>query len=206
MILGNKIKAIGFDYSGVIAGWPSSLFDKKICEILNITIEKFHETYFKINYLINNKSLSKGDFFRELLDKLGKPEKYEDVMSFLKSIPEHQVNQEVLNLVDELKKSGYKIGLLSNNTIEAADQMRAYGLDKHFDAFVVSGEIGFMKPDPQAFRVFFEKLGFLPSESIFIDDTAKNLLRAKEIGFHPILFTDCKNLVEELNKLGVKLV
>ncbi len=199
-----KIRGIGFDYGGVLAGMPSSQFVKELCAILSITAETFHDAYFAINHLLNKGILAKEDFFKKLLENLNKESELPEVLKFLSSIPEHQLNQQVLTLARELKSAGYKVGVFSNNTPEAAKKMRQSKLPDYFDAFIVSSEIGKLKPDPEAFRIFFERLGISPKESVYIDDSPKSLTTAKELGFQPILFTDYVDLVQQLERLGIK--
>ncbi len=201
-----EIKAIGFDYGGVIAGWPSSKFDLELCSILEITVQEFQSTYFEINHLLNKKELPRNDFFKLLLEKLHRSIHYDEVIKFLDSIPTHEINKDVLDLIKRLRIEGYKIGILSNNTIEMATRFRESGLVNYFDAFVVSAEIGFMKPQIEAFQIFFKELGVSPSETVFIDDTFNSLIGAEQIGFQPILFTNYDDLILQLRKLGIKWV
>lgn len=199
-----SFKAVGFDYSGVIAGMPGSEFNKKVIALLGVTQDTFHDVYFKFNHLINNNILSRKDFWKKITEELDVPEKYDNVIKFIEELPQHELNEQVLNLVDILKASGYKVGLLSNNDIAAANRFQETGLSKHFDAVVVSAEIGYSKPHPKAFEIFIERLGVTASELIYIDDTEKSLVNAKAIGFQPILFTDYESLVHNLKSLGIK--
>ena len=99
----------------------------------------------------------------------------------------------------------YKVGLLSNNDIAAANRFRETGLTNHFDVVVVSAEIGYSKPHTKAFEIFIERLGVVANELIYIDDTEKSLVTAKEIGYHPVLFSNYDSLLYDLKSLGVKI-
>lgn len=116
--------------------------------------------------------------------------------------PKKSNNRPVLDLVDTLRNSGYKTGLLSNNTLEAAEMMRGEGINTHFDAFIVSAEVGMMKPDPSIYALLCQQLSVQPSELIFIDDSKKSLSTAEECGFTPVLFTDYESLVRDLKRLS----
>ena len=72
----------------------------------------------------------------------GKPGK-----AFSEDANADDLNQDVLDLVYKLRGNGYRVGLLSNNSHEKADEMRQSGLDKHFDAFDISAETGLVKPE-----------------------------------------------------------
>ncbi len=76
-------------------------------------------------------------------------------------------------------------------------------MDKHFDVFLVSAEIGYVKPSAEAFKMLAENLGIKLSELVFIDDTQNSLSLSGEIGFQPILFKNYDCLVNELILLGI---
>lgn len=198
-----KFKGIGFDYGGVIDGQSSSFFDKKISEILDVNIDEFKISYFKFNELYNKGSISKEELWKMILKDLNRETKKDDVFAFLKQQPIGEINLKILDLIDSLRSRGFKVGMFSNFTKEAADKMREIGIDKHFDTFLVSAETGCVKPSVEAFNILAEKMDILPTELIFIDDTEKSLSSAKEVGFHPILFRGYESLIEELKSLKI---
>ena len=172
--------------------------------MLNVDTQIFKDTYFKFNHLLNNNILSTENFWKKITAELKNENKYEELMKFIKGLPTHEINEQMLELVDRLKNNGYKTGLLSNNTVEAANKVRGVGLIDHFDTVVVSAEIGYSKPHPKAFEIFIERLGVVVKELIYIDDTERSLVASKEVGFYPVLFTDYESLLNTLTKLGVK--
>ena len=203
--MNTSFKAIGFDYGGVIAGIPGPEFNKRVTDLLGVTPETFHDVYFEFNYLMNNNILSGKDFWKKVTEELGVTEKYDSLIKFIENLPHHELNEQVINLVDRLRTGGYKVGLLSNNDIAAANRFRDTGLINHFDAVVVSAEIGYSKPHPKAFEIFIERLGVTADELIYIDDTERSLTNAQAIGFHPILFTDYESLLHNLRSLKIKI-
>lgn len=200
-----RYKAIGFDYGGVINGKPGSYFDKAVCELLNVTEEDYKRVYFSHNRKFNaGKPISEQELWKLILNDLNKSDKLESVMRFVVDMRvAKQTNREVLELVDTLRTKGYKAGLLSNNSQQAADKMRADGLDKHFDAFIVSAEVGVMKPDPAIFNLFAERLEVELPELVFIDDSKRSLSASEECGFVPVLFESHERLLENLKSLTV---
>jgi putative hydrolase of the HAD superfamily len=200
-----KFRAIGFDYSGVIAGMPGSEFERRASKLLNIDTQLFKDTYFKFNYLLNHNILTTENFWKKLLVEFDREDKYKELITFIKNLPTHEINKQILELADKLKANGYKTGLLSNNTTEAANKIRGIKLTDHFDAVLVSAEIGCSKPDPKVFKVFTERLGVKTKELIYIDDTPRSLETSKEVGFYPILFKNYKLLLTELKKIGIKI-
>ena len=53
-----------------------------------------------------------------------------------------------------------------------------------FDAFYLSHEINFRKPDDSIFEFVLKKHTLFPEEILFIDDTKENTEAAKRLGFH----------------------
>jgi putative hydrolase of the HAD superfamily len=196
-------KAIGFDWGGVINGKPGKFFGQKVSVLLGTTHEKYLEAYFHHNKKINRGEVTWEELWSLVLTELGQPEKVQEVMKISQEFNADSLNQDVLGLVDKLRASNYKVGLLSNNTNEKATMMRKKGLDKHFDVFHISAETALVKPEPEAFQHLANDLGVEIDELVFIDDSEKSLSTSKECGFTPILFESYEQLVSELTKLGI---
>jgi putative hydrolase of the HAD superfamily len=202
--MNSTIKAIGFDYGGVIYGKPGMYFDAQVSQLLDMTSEEFRQEYLKVNYKVNNGIISKDVFWKEFLNDMGKSEKYEECEKIIRSIQkEKTINNEILELVDTLKNEGYKVGLLSNNSLDARKKFETDGILDHFDVTIISAEVGLSKPDPKIFELFTLQLGTSAQELVFIDDSTHSLSTAEEVGFTPILFTDHEHLLKDLKKLEV---
>lgn len=198
-----SIKAIGFDYGGVIGIHKSVMLE--ISDLTQIPIQELRTEYFKHNQLSNVGDLSYPELWKLILHNLNKSEFADKVAEFVLANDTPVINTDVINLIDQLRQSNYKVGLLSNNTKQNGDLIRATGLDSHFDTFLISAEIGFQKPDPKAFEVLYNDLSVQPSELVFIDDSSKSLESATDIGYVPILFSDYQKLLEDLTNLGIQL-
>lgn len=91
-------------------------------------------------------------------------------------------------------RADHRIYLLSNtNPImwngRIAEEFKREGVtvDDYFDGMVTSFEAKSMKPDAEIFRILIEKTGIDPAETLFFDDSAKNLEAAAELGFDTAL-------------------
>ena len=119
---------------------------------------------------------------------------------FLVGIPKYRLEQ-----LRELKKQ-YGIYMLSNtNSImwhsRIAEDFRQEGLERedYFDGIVTSFEARSIKPDAKIFHTVVEKLGIKPEETLFLDDSQKNLDAAAELGFQTLLVTPSSEFFELLN-------
>ena len=82
-----------------------------------------------------------------------------------------------------------KVWCLSNDLSEWSKKLRArFGLDRYFDGFVISGDVGVRKPDRAIFECLLERMNVGASEVVFVDDLPKNLDSAARLGFNTILF------------------
>ncbi|MBU0576483.1 HAD-IA family hydrolase [Patescibacteria group bacterium] len=198
-----KTKAIGFDYGGVIGGIGNN-FTESICGVLNIPKEEYREIYFSHNYLINTGKVSTWkEFWPIVLDKLGKRNKLDEVLKISNSVTYSYTDfdQLILSYISDLRSRGYKTGLLSNATKEVGRILRLEGLDKYFDSFFISAEIGLQKPDPQTFELLATSLEVSINNLIFIDDAEKSLSTADICGYTPVLFKSFEQMKEEVEKL-----
>ncbi len=197
-----KFKAVGFDWSGVVF-FHSMNYRNDGSKFLNISKEEFSAAYFKYNHLSNLKNIGPKEFWTTVFAELGRESEVEGFLSFLASCPPGKMNQEILSLIEILKRKGYKTGLLSNNTSSGASEARSFGVDNIFEIALFSAEVGAMKPHKDAFDLLAGKLGVDISEMIFIDDAEKSLEKAYEIGYHPILYTDMRQLLGDLVHLKI---
>lgn len=201
-------KAIGFDWGGVIKGRLGSNFNKEVCEVIGVDIENFRQAYFTHNKDVNRGDIDWPELWRRVLGDLDKVEFVDQVLAINQerstNLPE-QINFKIIDLVDNLKKKGYRVGLLSNNTLKAGKDLRGLGIDKHFDVFHISAETRLVKPELEAFELFVSELGVQTNELIFIDDAEKSLSTSKECGFTPVLYTGYDNLLDQLKSLGIEV-
>ncbi len=88
-----------------------------------------------------------------------------------------------LDALRRLRKSGLRLGLISNaDTMEVASwaECPLVGL---FDFEVFSCDVGLMKPEPAIYRTCLDGLALAPSECLYVGDGGSNeLVGAKELG------------------------
>lgn len=103
-----------------------------------------------------------------------------------------------------LKAAGYNIYLLSNfgrTSFEIARQKFSF-MDL-VDGQVISYEVEEIKPDRAIFSALEKKYGILPEESVFLDDSMKNVKAAKSYGYHGIFFENQRLAIKKLEGMGV---
>lgn len=78
---------------------------------------------------------------------------------------------EIGPLLEELKRRGYKLGIVTNGVPDLQrEKLAGCGVADRFDAIVVSGEIDCGKPDPGIFRHICGELGVQPADCVMVGD------------------------------------
>ncbi len=113
---------------------------------------------------------------------------------------------ETIDLARELARSGrYRMMTINNESDELnRHRLRHFGLRDIFIAFFTSCWVGMMKPARRIYEVALAMSQAEPSRSVFIDDRARNLEPARELGIQTIRFTDAVRLRHELAELDVQ--
>lgn len=104
-----------------------------------------------------------------------------------------------IQILREIKQKGYKLYILSN--YHAAAFKISYERNdffKLFDGMVISSEVKMLKPDSEIYEFLLNKYRLSPSETIFIDDTEKNIDAAGKLGIGTIRFINADALRKNL--------
>ena len=88
-------------------------------------------------------------------------------------------------VIETLHARGYKLGIISNliGEYEIPEWLKADGLDKYFDAVILSPVCGLRKPDPRMYRLGCDALGLGPEECVSVaDNLDRDITGAKDAG------------------------
>jgi len=95
----------------------------------------------------------------------------------------------ILALLDLLRADGWRLGLLTNCSIETVTLWPTTVLASRFDAAVFSCALGVAKPDPRSYQAVLDRLDLPPSSCVFVGDGASNeLAGAQSLGIPAVLF------------------
>jgi 2-haloacid dehalogenase len=98
----------------------------------------------------------------------------------------------------------YKFYALTNWSHELfPTALRLYNFLHLFDGRVVSGEERMRKPDPRFYNILLDRYGLKPDEALFIDDNARNVRAAEELGIRSVLFQSPAQLETALKEQGI---
>jgi len=111
---------------------------------------------------------------------------------------------ENLKLLEDIKKNGYRIFILSNFHQDLFyDFYRDIPLLHLADGKVISSDINLLKPEGEIYNHILKKYQLTPDETLFIDDTMHNIEAASEFGIRGVHLRSPKLLKKRLEELEI---
>jgi putative hydrolase of the HAD superfamily len=199
------IQAVIFDLGKVLAWFDNRIFLRKLADRAGLDVEKLRAAVHENLDLIrafDRGEISPDEFYQRVCTALGveveaRPffEYYEDIFT---------INAPVLELVRRLKAAGYRLVLLSNTDVVRYDFIRRrFPETQVFDAYILSYEVGLMKPDPAIYLEAARRAGIETADGLFIDDLTENVEGARRVGMQALHYVPGTDLEAELRKLGL---
>lgn len=195
------IKAFLFDYGGVITDGGRFGLSGRLAERLNIGEDAAWNLLKPAWDLYMRGKVDEDGLWQIVESESGQqiPADKRDIWNdwtMMRPLPE------MVELVEDLKRQGYAVGLLSNVIPHTAADIQKNGGYDSFDFTVLSPEVGYAKPEPQIYNIAMSKLpGMTPEEVVFIDDQERCLIPARELGIHTILAKNSQQIAEDVSKL-----
>ncbi len=201
----SQISTVVFDLGGVLIDWNP--------EYVYRTIFSTEE---EVKWFLRN--ICTGDWNEE--QDAGRSLR-EGTNLLIKKFPEHEANirafydrwEEMLGgpipgTVDVFREIKQQPALKTFALTNWSAETFPIALDKYdflhwFDGRLVSGEEKTRKPFLDFYQTLISKFEIDPSQSVFVDDNARNLVPAKELGFETIHFKSPEQFRTELGSLGV---
>jgi HAD superfamily hydrolase (TIGR01509 family) len=197
--MGSAGKVVVFDLGNVLITWDRRLLFSQLIpdpDALDWFLENVYD-------MASNKDLDRGVALADVVER--------QALAF----PEHRATVEALNtrwketlggaidgtveILRELVADGVRCIALSNWSAETFAQIEdEYDFLALFEAKVISGREGVIKPDAQIFRIMCERHGFEPEQAVFIDDSGANIAAALSLGFDALLFDNPERLRAQL--------
>lgn len=144
------------------------------------------------------------DFRRELSILVGRELTWQECQhawrGYCGGVPERNLKK-----MDELRKRGYRVVLLSNTNpymmswVMSSDfDGKGHSLEHYLDEAYMSYKCGAMKPDPVFFNAMIKGENLVPDETLFLDDGPRNIEAAKAMGIHTFLVNNGEDWTEEI--------
>lgn len=197
------ITAIVFDIGNVLIRWDPVL---PFLPLLGdrSAVEDFLT---RIDFLNLNLRADAGEPFEDLAAELPDPADRALLAAYLPgyaaSVPE--AIEGTWALMERLRQRGHAIHAITNWSAETwpAGVAAHPRLGTAFGVTVVSGIEGVLKPERRIFEILCERAGVRPENCLFIDDSPKNVLGAREAGMAAHHFTSPAALEADLIERGL---
>lgn len=93
-----------------------------------------------------------------------------------------------LETVAELKRRGFRLGVVSNAEGRVAQDLDGAGYRGMFETVVDSCLVGVQKPDPAIFRIALERMGLRADRTVYLGDLpAVDVAGSRAAGLSPVL-------------------
>jgi glucose-1-phosphatase len=102
--------------------------------------------------------------------------------------------------------SQVQLGIFSNNAhwlAQSAERVVPELMPLFRTRFVCSGSLGASKPEPEAFLLCLQRLGFSAAATLFVDDKLANVEGAKLAGLDAFVYVDDQQFKTELSQRGL---
>jgi len=199
-----KIEYIAFDLGRVLVDWnPSYLFSSLIKDEQRLAYMLEHVvTMDWIEEVDRGKLLSRAVEERIALFPAFRSELEEYGRRWIETIP--KLIDGTVAIKRRLEEVGYPLYALSNFGRDTyAEALEIYPELGAFTGAVISGHEGYIKPEPEIYKILLERYALDACKLLFIDDRADNVEMAQSLGLQAVQFIDHARLSEDLTRLGV---
>jgi 2-haloacid dehalogenase len=198
-----EIDAVVFDLGGVLIDWdPRYVYRKLFAD--PAAMEDFLGSVCTSDW---HRAHDLGADITESCEQLALryPEHRDMIMAWAERGEEMVAGQfdDTVELLSEVKASGMPCYTLSNMEPDAfAVRRDRFPFMGWFDAHVISGLEGVAKPDPKIFEILLHRHGLRPQATVFVDDQARNVGAARDLGLIALHFSSATQLRKDLQALG----
>jgi putative hydrolase of the HAD superfamily len=116
-----------------------------------------------------------------------------------------RVRTAMLEICQALGKQ-VRLGIFSNNghwLAQHAERIVPELMPIFRTRFVCSGSLGLTKPNPEAYILCLQRLGFSAASTLFVDDKAANVSGARQAGLDAFVFESDNQFLTELGQRGL---
>lgn len=198
------IKTIIFDIGNVLVDFRWRKMYEEIFGLEGAELERFadatvrHQAWVDLDQGIITTEEAKEAYAKEV------PEYREYIDRIYQEMDKMLVQFDyAVSWIQELKERGYRIYILSNWSKPAYDACKDTALSflPLVDGVVFSYKELVIKPDKEIYDIICSRYDINPEEAVFLDDTEKNIVAAREFGLHGIVFKSYEQGRKELEEL-----
>lgn len=200
------IECVVFDLGNVLVEWDRRLLYEQLIDD-PVDLDRFLDEVLTLDV---NADLDRGVALAEVTDALAA--RHPQYAALIEAFRDRWVEtlgeiiEGSVRILEELAATDVRLLALSNwgrDTFAVAEPTLPFL--RHFEALVISGREGVVKPDPAIFELLCARHDVAPDRAVFIDDSAANIATARDLGFATVHFTAPEPCRRELVALGLDL-
>ncbi|MBS3090679.1 HAD-IA family hydrolase [Candidatus Pacearchaeota archaeon] len=195
-----NIEALITDIGNVIYPERWDLVLEKVGDINNkITFEQFLDAYSKEWEQYRVDKINSDEYWKNVAKELGFEESAGKKLSVAFTNIWHDSDEDLCNFLLNLNGK-FKIYALSNSCPENEDRIKEdiiNGKLRFINRFYLSHKEQIAKPDEAAYRNVLNTNNFDAEKCIYVDDKERNLIPARKIGMHAVLYKNFEYFKEQ---------
>jgi putative hydrolase of the HAD superfamily len=203
-----KIKAVVFDYGQVISLPQDPAAIDRMAELAGVERKKFEPALWALRGEYDRGSIDAREYYRKIFAKLSVDVDINLIDKIIETDFDSwkNINRETVALMEDVKKAGYTLGILSNMPHDflawARKTLPVFSLPQ---VGLFSCDVNLVKPEEAIYKKLLSMLGARGEEVVFFDDIVENIKGAGSLGINAFLWKDAGNARRELLTLGVTL-
>jgi 2-haloacid dehalogenase len=200
-----RVTTVVFDFGGVLVDWNPRYLYRKLFNGNTAGMEAFLTTVCHPEW---NEHQDAGRSIAEAeAEAIARhPDKADLIRAYYSRFDEMMADSipGTVAILETLHERGVPLYGLTNWSRETFPHaLKRFAFFQRFRGIVVSGEIKLKKPDPRIFTHLVSTHGLKAAETVFIDDSPKNVEAARAAGLQALHFTTPEQLSADLRQFGV---
>jgi putative hydrolase of the HAD superfamily len=200
------IRAVISDLGKVLLWFDNDIFIRRLAAHCDLSVEKIKEAAHSNMELItafDKGGISPREFYERIVKAVGARISREKFFAIYNDI--FWLNARAVEVLKRVKPTYSKLLLLSNTDPERFGFVRKrFSQILIFDDYVLSYELGLVKPEPGIYREAARRAGCAADECVFIDDLPENVEAAVSLGAKGVVYAPTTDLAAALGELGLR--
>jgi putative hydrolase of the HAD superfamily len=182
------VRALILDFGEVLVRRQSTSSIEEMAVLAGLGVQEFERRYWAHRRAYDRGELDGTAYWRKVIDGPGADGVIEALkLADYRSWTDYR--EDVWTLAADFRRRGGLTAMLSNGVPEVMTRVAAERrLADHFDAVVISYDVGLTKPDAAIYQLCLARLGVQPHEALFVDDRAENVEGAERLGIRSLRF------------------
>ena len=200
-----RIRHVLFDFDQVLAHYRHERRIAHLADVAGCAHEQVREVLFTsgLEAAYDSGLLDTATYLSRLGDGIGAP--IDEARWIASRVAGSDAALDVLIHVEGLAPE-ITLGILTNNgalMVHAIPRILGPACSRFGGRILSSGSLGVRKPDPAAFRLALDRLGWHASDTLFVDDSFANVQAARALGIHADTVKDGRSLRRVLKRHGL---